>query len=133
MTTFTLYCVVEGESTSFPVEISADKSIGQLKDAIKLKSANEFRDVDAKQLTLWKVSIPATDDEEIISLDNVSSGDKKKLGPARASLSSVFPQEPGDNDYIIVQRPQSGNATHCSMQAFSTRLMESRHQSKSQL
>ena len=108
-----LYCVVDGQSTPFPVEISSAKTVGHLKHAIKDENANELRDVDAKQLTLWKVSIPATDDEEIILLDNVAGKDKKKLG-SFIRLSKVFPKElPQETVHIIVQRPPRGNTTCC--------------------
>ena len=133
MTTFTLYCVVEGESTSFPVEISSDKSIGQLKKAIKLEKSNDLRDVDADKLTLWKVSIPviAANKHQPVLLSAIDS--PTEIEDPTDDIADVFTKTPPKKTiHIIVQRP-SGNATHCSMQAFSTRLMESRHQSKSQL
>ncbi|KAF8922808.1 hypothetical protein BGZ52_010935, partial [Haplosporangium bisporale] len=55
-----LFCLVDGESTSsvFPVKMSADDSIGDLKKLIKSKKTNDFSDIDADKLTLWRVSIP---------------------------------------------------------------------------
>ncbi|KAF9304398.1 hypothetical protein BG003_001713, partial [Podila horticola] len=81
----TLFCLVEGEPTSnaFPVDIVPTKTIGVLKDFIKTKKAPRFDDVAADELTLWRVSILITDDDDEIPilLNNVNS-DKKKLGPA---------------------------------------------------
>ncbi|KAF9276351.1 hypothetical protein BGZ74_003672, partial [Mortierella antarctica] len=103
-----LFCLVDGESTSnaFPVEVESTKTIGDFKKLIKVEKANDFSDVDADKLTLWRVSIPITDDDDElpILLNNVTS-DKKKLGPA-TRLSKVFPAElPEETVHIIVQRP----------------------------
>ncbi|KAF8931909.1 hypothetical protein BGZ47_011637, partial [Haplosporangium gracile] len=86
-----LFCLVNGEATSnaFPVEIEATKTIGDLKELIKTKKTNDFQDVDADKLTLWRVSISVADDnnddndddnEDLpILLDNVLKNDKKRL------------------------------------------------------
>ncbi|KAF9301974.1 hypothetical protein BGZ74_006041 [Mortierella antarctica] len=57
----TLFCLVDGEATSnaFPVEIESTKTVGHLKDLIKAKKTNNFHAVDANELTLWRVSVPA--------------------------------------------------------------------------
>jgi hypothetical protein len=64
---YTLYCVVEGESTSkaFSVEIEPTQSIGSLKDAIKAKNPDTFNGVDANNLTLWRVDFPITPAKKI--------------------------------------------------------------------
>ncbi|KAG0274489.1 hypothetical protein BGZ97_010496, partial [Linnemannia gamsii] len=64
----TLFCVVDGESTSFPAVIDPTKTVGELKDEIKTKKANAFSEIDADQLTLWKVEIPDDDDDEEIPI-----------------------------------------------------------------
>ncbi|KAF9349932.1 hypothetical protein BGX26_011839 [Mortierella sp. AD094] len=101
-----LFCLVDGEATSnaFPVEIESTKTIGHLKDLIKAKKANNFHDVDADDLILWRVSIPDDDDDEQpILLENVP--ERKKL-KATTKLSKVFDSElPEDTIHIIVQRP----------------------------
>ncbi|KAG0196815.1 hypothetical protein BGX31_005162, partial [Mortierella sp. GBA43] len=106
MNNLRIFCILEGESTPFPVTIESDKTVGELKKAIKLEKSNYFTSVDADQLTLWKVSIPINDDDETpILLDNVS--DKKKLGPS-ADLSEVFEEKlPKKRFHIIVQPPPS--------------------------
>ena len=119
---YTLFCVVDGESTSnaFPVEIESTKSFGSLKDAIKAKKSNYFRDVDADRLTLWKASIDPN--ATIIKLDKL---DENRLSPLD-DIVSVFPEQPAKGMiHIIVEPPSSGNATHCSMQAFQRALSPS--------
>ncbi|KAF9319144.1 hypothetical protein BG006_003044, partial [Podila minutissima] len=99
-----LFCLVNGESTSsiFPVKLSLDDSIGDLKDLIKTKKSPRFDDVTTNELTIWHVSIPITEDCEIpILLNNVTS-DKKKLGPA-TRLSKVFFKElPEETVHVIL-------------------------------
>ncbi|KAG0247163.1 hypothetical protein BG011_001931, partial [Mortierella polycephala] len=104
----TLFCLVDGETTSnaFPVKIASDDTVGGLKELIKAESAMKFKDVNANDLTLWRVSIPVSDDDDeiLILLNNVTDKDKKKLGPT-TRLSKLFPESPDVNTYILVQRP----------------------------
>ncbi|KAF9899215.1 hypothetical protein EC991_009285 [Linnemannia zychae] len=98
-------CLVDDESTSFPVEIEPTKTIGDLKDAIKAKKINDFSDVDADELTLWRVSIPlvAKKDRKDISLSDVPL--KEELDETD-DHSDVFPVKlPEKTIHIIVQRP----------------------------
>ncbi|KAG0271769.1 hypothetical protein BGZ96_005631, partial [Linnemannia gamsii] len=98
-------CLVNGESTSFPVEIEPTKTIGDLKDAIKAKKTNDFSDVDADKLTLWRVSIPLVPkkDRKDISLGDIPS--KEELDETD-DLSDVFRDKPPKKTiHIIVQRP----------------------------
>ncbi|KAF9367146.1 hypothetical protein CPB97_006237, partial [Podila verticillata] len=102
---FNFFCVVDGESTLFSVEIEPSKTIGDLKDAIKAKKANDFSDVDADKLTLWKVSIPVAPKKERkeISLADVAS--KEELDETD-DVSLVFKEPPPKKIiHIIVQRP----------------------------
>lgn len=51
--TCSLFCLIEGDTNPFQVTVSAGQSIYFLKEVI-LEQA--FRDVDAVDLVLWKVS-----------------------------------------------------------------------------
>ncbi|KAG2766625.1 hypothetical protein PC111_g25115, partial [Phytophthora cactorum] len=49
-----LNCALVGVAGSaFPVDIDENKSVGHLKDAIKAKKPNDFKDVDADKLQLF--------------------------------------------------------------------------------
>ncbi|KAF9395528.1 hypothetical protein BGZ94_006552, partial [Podila epigama] len=102
----TLFCLVDGEATSnaFPVKIESTETIGGLKELIKTKKSNDFQDVDADKLTLWHVSIPDDDDDDIpIVLNNVITKDQKKLKATR-ELSDVWSHKPPkDTIHVIVQ------------------------------
>ncbi|KAG0237786.1 hypothetical protein BGX31_003485 [Mortierella sp. GBA43] len=106
-----MWCLVNGMSSSsaFSVDVDPSATIYDLKEAIKAKKSNDFKDIDADRLTLWRVSIPIiNDDENPILLDGVGSGDKKKLGPAD-ELSDVFKEEPPKKTiHILIQCPPSG-------------------------
>ncbi|KAG0250901.1 hypothetical protein BG011_007997, partial [Mortierella polycephala] len=92
--------------------IESTKTISDLKDLIKAKKTPKFDDIAAYKLTLWHVSVPATDDEQDeqpVSPDSLV--EKKKLFSPQRLISQVFPQPPDDSTYILVQRPPPGNAS----------------------
>jgi len=111
MVDIALFCLQNGEgpSRTFSVEMDPTKTVDHLKNLIKTKKAPEFDDIAADKLTLWRVSIPFTDGDELpILLDKVVDKDKKKLRPV-TRLSKVFPTDiPEETINIIVQRPPSG-------------------------
>ncbi|OAQ23964.1 hypothetical protein K457DRAFT_1836886 [Linnemannia elongata AG-77] len=101
-----LFCLVNGEATSnaFSIKIPSNDTVDDLKKLIKAEKTNAFSDIDADQLTLWCVSIPDEDDNDLpVLLDAVP--EKKKL-KATTKLSKVFETElPEETIHIIVQRP----------------------------
>ena len=113
-----LFCVVDGQSTSnaFPLTVSPVDTIGGLKELIKAKKANDFQDVDADKLTLWRVSIPITKDNKHKPINLNESDSPTELDPTD-ELSDVFEDKPPKKTiHVIVQRPSplhSGN--ECTM------------------
>ncbi|KAG0208962.1 hypothetical protein BGX31_002232, partial [Mortierella sp. GBA43] len=107
----TLFCLVDGEPTSqaFPVEIDSAMTIGSLKQRIKTENPGTFIHVDAKDLALWRVSIPDDNQRTAITIDTLD--DKTELDRPRSRLSQLFPESPDDNTYILVQRPQGNPHT----------------------
>ncbi|KAF9369452.1 hypothetical protein CPC16_004499 [Podila verticillata] len=102
-----LFCLVDGESTSsvFPVKLSADDSIGDLKKLIKSEKSPEFDDIPADKLTLWHVSIPVdpANKHKPIVLNEFESA--TELDPTD-DISDVFEETPPKKTvHIIVQRP----------------------------
>ncbi|KAF9929835.1 hypothetical protein BGZ75_001334, partial [Mortierella antarctica] len=103
-----LFGLVDGEDPSqgFPLSISSTATVGDLKEIIKAKMTPRFDDVAAKELTLWRVSIPLLDDagdELLICLETLT--DKKMLRPA-TDLADVFQKTPPKKTiHILVQRP----------------------------
>ncbi|KAF9301468.1 hypothetical protein BGZ74_006680, partial [Mortierella antarctica] len=104
----TLFCLVDGDSLSeaFEVEISSTKTVSALKKAIRDENTVDFAEIDARLLTLWRVSVPAdyrSRPRSIYALVN-----KTELDEPRTPLSQLFPDNPDENTYIIVQRPPQG-------------------------
>jgi hypothetical protein len=54
---FTIFCYVPGSGSLFPIDLDLAKNqtVGELKEAIWMKKAHEFADVDRDALVLWKV------------------------------------------------------------------------------
>ncbi|KAG9062287.1 hypothetical protein KI688_006619 [Linnemannia hyalina] len=105
----TLFCLVNGESTPFPLEIDSTKTIGGLKNLIvNGNQALAFRDDAAKDLILWRVSIPVVPKErKEISLADIPS--KEELDETD-DVSDVFEETPPKKTiHIIVQRPPLGD------------------------
>ncbi|KAI8599789.1 hypothetical protein EDD21DRAFT_294243, partial [Dissophora ornata] len=105
----TLFCVISGglASSAFPAEISSDKTVGVLKKAIIAENPNEFKHIDAKDLVLWRATVPIDENaggESIITLDDLD--DKTKLGNPTKRLSKVFEDGvPEDTIHILIERP----------------------------
>ncbi|KAG0053354.1 hypothetical protein BGZ83_001248, partial [Gryganskiella cystojenkinii] len=104
--TLALFCLVLGEDTLFCVDISENRTVDDLKDAIKLEKANAFSDVDANNLKLWSVSISVADNPNwLVQVRDTPLDDNTKL-KATLKLRDVFGTD-GINHAIrvIIQRP----------------------------
>jgi hypothetical protein len=54
---YELWCLVEGDRTPFPVTVPTGTHVARLKKLVHAEGINGvLKDVDAKDLTLWKVS-----------------------------------------------------------------------------
>jgi hypothetical protein len=114
MTTLTIWCLVEGESTPFSVMVPSDHTVDGLKKLIEAEIP-KFKDIAAHDLILWRISIPILpkNDQKEIYLSDVASPTELD---ETAKISNVFDAElPEDTIHILVQPP--GNATYCSMEA----------------
>ncbi|KAF8325081.1 uncharacterized protein EI90DRAFT_3019264 [Cantharellus anzutake] len=58
-----LYCLIRGDGANhiFPAKIASTESVGTLKEIVREKNKFALEHMDAKTLTLWKVSIPVDD------------------------------------------------------------------------
>jgi Crinkler effector protein N-terminal domain len=110
MAIFNLNCLIRGEDRKriFPIEIGDDKTVGALREVIKAKKKNTFKDVDADNIVLWKVSI-AIDQDLKKSVGNLLLEDEGSLMPDD-DLADVFYKEPPapKRVHIIVDQPLDG-------------------------
>ncbi|KAG0013939.1 hypothetical protein BGZ82_001959, partial [Podila clonocystis] len=106
-----LFCLVDGEATAnaFSIKIPSNNNVDDLKDLIKAKIPDTFNGVDAKDLTLWRVSIPVVpaNKHKPIVLNEFESA--TELDPTD-DISDVFAYKPLKKTiHIIVQRPPRGD------------------------
>ncbi|KAF9950482.1 hypothetical protein BGZ65_006591, partial [Modicella reniformis] len=106
----TIWCMVDCESTSaaFKVKLSPTDDVADLRKLIKTEKPKRFANVDADELTLWKVSIPVViahkhENITLNSLDPKNKGDE--LHPTD-ELEDVFNGQPTKKTiHILVQLP----------------------------
>jgi len=121
-----VFCLVDGEAPAraFRISISSTATVSDLKKLIKTEKPNEFSDVDADMLTLWRIFISPTnvdDDEVPVSLDTLT--EKIKLRPI-SRLSKVFTEQPSEEAiHIIVQRPPPGKLANENLWLLTRQLM----------
>ena len=61
--TYRIWCLVEGDGTEFHVVSSPSETVCDLKESIKEMCKNGvLKNVDAKELTLWKVRVTMASD-----------------------------------------------------------------------
>ncbi|ORZ16079.1 hypothetical protein BCR41DRAFT_60014 [Lobosporangium transversale] len=97
-----IYCIVEGEATSFPVRIFPDCSVGELKQAIKAAKKPELDHVAADKLTLWRAVNPKRDRDDKVDFDGTV--DKTELDDEMALLSELD-ELTSRRTYVIVKPP----------------------------
>ncbi|KAF8947741.1 hypothetical protein BGZ46_005489, partial [Entomortierella lignicola] len=116
-----LFCILDGDSTAFPVKVATDESVGELKTAIKSENKNLFNDVDARELTLWHVSISIggdneeddneeEDDKPILLKDHLADAKRIRAKQAATDICEIFGTAPPKNTiHVIVQRPAAAS------------------------
>ncbi|KAI1319084.1 hypothetical protein EDD11_004973 [Mortierella claussenii] len=104
----TLFCLIDGQPTSrtFEIDIPPTRTVARLRDLIKIKKAPAFDDIAADALLLWLIEIPKEKQDSVVTLGSLDK--KEMLIDPRIQLSKLFPESPGDNTYILVQRPLQG-------------------------
>ncbi|KAG0336079.1 hypothetical protein BG004_008207 [Podila humilis] len=121
----TLFCLVDGEIISFPVAIESDKTIGELKDLIKVKKPVDFEHVDANNLTLWKVSIPVAPKNERKEIWLADVPSKEELDETD-DIADVFTEAPPKKRiHIIVQRPAPQGDLHVDIKSITDKFFAS--------
>jgi hypothetical protein len=102
--TILIHCWVFGDDPRhvFPVRIEAHRTIGELKDVIKIKQDPQLRHVVAGTLTLRKISIPHAELVEKLREIHVEDGEELE---SMLELSEVFPNSPREHLHLIIHPP----------------------------
>jgi hypothetical protein len=114
-----LYCWVVGDPPQqlFSIMVSNGMNVEGLRDALKAKRTQKFKDFDAETLDLWKVLIPIDRDlgaklNAIMPLKHDPDNGVVNLWPVD-ELSEVFPDLPAPKHlHIIVQLPTAGECEY---------------------
>ena len=70
-----LFCWIFGDPKPFPVKISPDETVGDLKEAIVAKNPNRFQGIDAVSLRLWKKEI-SDEEKDGLQLSDLNDNDE---------------------------------------------------------
>jgi crinkler effector protein len=101
-----LLCWVFGDPERISVEISPEKTVDELKDAIFAKKPDRFRGIDAYLLVLWKKIIPVRD------LNRLHQSDLKDEDELDATwtIGKYFEEAPQkEGIHIVIKVPEPPN------------------------
>ncbi|CAG8734224.1 30830_t:CDS:2, partial [Gigaspora margarita] len=102
----------EAIEKTFIVEIEKDKTIIHLKKGIKKEREIFYRNIDANDLTIWKVNIPANNGNVKVNvvLENNQEKGVQKLDCPVNKIGDIFKETPAtDHIHIIVVQPAQTN------------------------
>src|SRR6266542_5644874 len=104
----TLLCLVKGNTTAsvFAVDIDREKLVSHLKDAIR-EEIDVPANFKAKDLKVWKVTIPGDQDDQ---LRNLILQDSDELFAIR-KIAKYFPDSPLEEHIHVLVSPPETTAT----------------------
>ena len=70
-----LFCWIFGDPKPFPVKISPDETVGDLKKAIVTENPNRLQGIDAVSLRLWRKDISAAE-KDGLQLSDLNDNDE---------------------------------------------------------
>ncbi|PVF96573.1 hypothetical protein CPB86DRAFT_798762 [Serendipita vermifera] len=104
--TYTLFCILEGDKSPFPIKIANNEAVGVLKEAIKDKNPNALANIDARSLVLYQIDV--NDDDEILGNVQKKMSESPKALKTTKELSAMYTSAPAkETVHILVQLPGS--------------------------
>jgi hypothetical protein len=106
---YSIYCLLEGLGSPFPVDIDKTRTVGHLKQEIKKEKAVALAGVDADNLNLYHVTIPSTNQQVYTEEANKIFKDLSNHTPLNPSdtLSAIEGGFPERTLHILIHLPQS--------------------------
>ena len=94
----TLWCLLQGQqlNLSFNVTITRKSYVADLKKLVIAQGGNQMKGISHEDFHLYRISVANDTELEQLDLKNCSL-----LSP-RTRIYSVFPEDPEENDYILV-------------------------------
>src|SRR3954469_10244079 len=115
MSAFVLVCLIFGDpiENTFTIEISKNKQINDLKNAIKEKTEHRFEKIDANELELWKVNISTSDKSKFEQLKSYTSYELMlkdvlegvMITGVTKKIKKVFNSSPEEEHIHIIVKP----------------------------
>ena len=96
----TLFCCVIGNKEAFPITISREKTIAELKKAILAEKPNRFSGFDADELVLGKAEIP--DEDEAIKAFHINDATEMR---STYEIGEYFTDPPKKHIHIVIKVP----------------------------
>jgi hypothetical protein len=101
---YEIFCIFEGQRTSWSVELAKNQSVAKLKEAIKNKKSTVLANVDADDLTLYQVDIH--DDLKLVENVERKMLDNPTLLPGSMEMAALYPERPPNHSvHILIQLP----------------------------
>ncbi|CAG8521809.1 7335_t:CDS:2 [Paraglomus brasilianum] len=102
-----LFCLVQGKPTekAFPVDVEKNKTVGHLRKLIWKETQETFKNLDAKDLTLWAVSVPIGDGTVQVDLAQV---EKCRLLPRSKIANTISEDDLADEGFYVIIEPPKG-------------------------
>src|SRR4051794_11461457 len=98
-----VFCLVQGDAikNSFPIDTSSHTTVGHLKKAIKDAKQNAFSGIDADKLTLWRVNIVQTKENQEMTIEEHKGVELHSF----ETVGTHFQEVPLSTDIRIIVEP----------------------------
>jgi hypothetical protein len=103
---YKIFCIFEGRRTPWSVKIENDKSVDDLKEAIKNKKSKVLADVDADDLTLYRLDI--REDEQLVENIQQEMSKNPTLLFTSMKMTDLYSEGPPERSVHILVRLPSG-------------------------
>ena len=108
----TIFCVIIGQNHAFPVDIDNGYTVGHLKNKIKAMKTQALASIEADVLTLYRIDVDGTDEDEYIKDVNALAQNLSRLRKLSALqlLTDVFGASapPPQRIHVLVQPAEHG-------------------------
>src|SRR6267154_1523995 len=112
MSTKTIFCFLLGTKNIFSVDYNEKTTVDHLKEAIRQKNLDILANIWARDLTLYKINVDISDDNEYPGIiDEISRGTfafnppKQPLNPSRL-VSRIFQKDSKETIDVLVELPE---------------------------
>ena len=110
----TLFCFLDGSSLDLPFSIDIDEAfsvdidegrfIDHLKDEVKKKLSPALDNIVAAKLSLYRVSVPGEDNDELRRVIECIDSKQDKLN-VFDRVGDIFPSPAAEHIHVIIQPP----------------------------